>query len=130
MAMTGMRSVTTKIGLVGETPPEAVVSQAAPRLLGRVPPAKRPVAVELLHWTYGAAAGAPFGALPTRVRAHSWSGPAYGLLTWLAFDAAIAPALGLAQAKEGRLLERAALAADHVLYGVLVAGSSPPRQRS
>ena len=93
MAMTGMRSVTTKIGLVGETPPEAVVTQAAPRLLGRVPPGTRPVALELLHWTYGAAAGAAFGALPARVRRHSWWGRLYGLLTWLAFEAGIAPTL-------------------------------------
>ena len=129
MAMTGMRSVTTKLGLVDETPPEAIVIEAAPRLLGRVPPGTRPVALELLHWTYGAAAGAAFGGLPARVRARSWSGPVYGLVTWLAFEAGIAPALGLARTKERRPLERAALAADHVLYGAIVAGSSAPTQR-
>jgi hypothetical protein len=37
----------------------------------------------------------------------------------LGFELAIAPALGLRQAKRLHLVDRLALAADHLLYGLL-----------
>jgi hypothetical protein len=46
----------------------------------------------------------------------------YGVLVWALFEAGIAPALGLAQAGQARIAERLAFLADHVLYGVVVAG--------
>jgi hypothetical protein len=46
----------------------------------------------------------------------------YGLVVWLGFELGIAPALGLNQAKRVRLVDRAALAADHVLYGLVLSG--------
>jgi hypothetical protein len=39
---------------------------------------------------------------------------------WLGFEAGIAPALGLSQAKRPRPIERAAFAADHLLYGYVL----------
>jgi hypothetical protein len=75
---------------------------------------------ELFHWTYGAGGGAAFAALPQQVRAKAWAGPAYGLAIWLGFETAIAPLLGLKQARELRLRERSALAADHLLYGFVL----------
>jgi hypothetical protein len=39
---------------------------------------------------------------------------------WIGFEAGIAPALGLTQARELRLVERLALAADHLLYGLIL----------
>jgi uncharacterized membrane protein YagU involved in acid resistance len=128
MAMSGMRNVTSSAGLVAQTPPEAVVEQRAPQLLTQIPDGLRQGAVELLHWSFGAVGGAVYGMLPAAVRRRPWAGPAYGLLFWVLFEAGIAPALGLAQAKQTRPTERVAFLADHVLYGVVVASSWPHDQ--
>ena len=120
MAMSGMRTVTTRFGLVEETPPRAILRQRAPWLLRPIPRKRRQGAIELFHWAYGAGGGAVFGALPEEVRRRPWAGPVYGLLVWLGFEAGIAPALGLRQAKEPRVIERIAFAADHLLYGFVL----------
>ncbi len=128
MAMTGMRQVTTGLGLVDQTPPEAILQQSAPTLLVRLPTVayfvarRQRVAIELAHWFYGALGGVAFGSLPEAFLRRPWAGPAYGLLTWLAFEASLAPILGLEQARKVRIAERAAFAGDHLLYGVLLAG--------
>jgi hypothetical protein len=44
----------------------------------------------------------------------------YGLVVWLGFELGIAPVLGLSQAKRVRLVDRLALAGDHLLYGVVL----------
>jgi hypothetical protein len=120
MAMTGMRAFTVHIGLVQETPPKAIVRQRAKGLIRKVPRENRRAAIELMHWTYGAGGGAVFGALPDEVRRRAWAGPIYGLLVWLGFELALAPALGLKQAQRIRPLERVGLAADHLLYGFVL----------
>jgi uncharacterized membrane protein YagU involved in acid resistance len=116
--MSGMRTVTVNLGLVEQPPPKAIVDKWG--LLRRVPKNKRRAAIELLHWSYGAQGGAAFGLLPEHVRRRAWAGPAYGLVLWLAFEAVIAPALGLKHAKQPRPVERLALAADHALYGFVL----------
>lgn len=122
-AMTGMRQVTTGLGLIRRTPPEAIVESlgedTAPGLMARVPEGRRQAATELLHWAYGAAGGVAFAALPSALRRRPWCGPAYGLAVWAAFEAAIAPAIGL---KEGERApaERVFLAVDHMLYGAIL----------
>ncbi len=128
MAMTGMRQVTTGLGLVDQTPPDAIFKQRAsgplvgmPRLAYFV--ARREVAViELAHWAYGAAGGGAFAMLPRSMLQNAWVGPGYGLLTWVMFELSIAPLLGLDQAKRVRALERLLFAADHLLYGMVLAG--------
>jgi hypothetical protein len=120
MAMSGMRTVTTRFGLVDESPPTAIFRQRAPGLLRRVPRKRRQGVVELAHWTYGAGGGAAFGMLPEPIRRAPWAGPLYGLAVWLGFEAGIAPALGLRQAKRPRVVERLAFAADHLLYGFVL----------
>jgi hypothetical protein len=123
MAMTGMRVLTTELGLVKQTPPQAVSRQRAhgARAVLRLAPRKqRRGLVEAAHWAFGAGGGAVFGALPRTVRRRPWAGPAYGLLVWLGFELGIAPALGLSQAKRVRLVDRLALAADHLLYGLVL----------
>jgi hypothetical protein len=119
MAMSGMRTFTTDVGLVEEAPPRAILRQ---RLVGFIrPPRKRnPAPLELAHWGYGAVGGAVFGLLPDEVQQRPWAGPAYGLVVWLGFELGIAPALGLKQAHQARPVERAALAADHLLYGFVL----------
>lgn len=128
MAMTGMRAFTKDAGLVGQTPPEAVFRQKAHGLLRRAPKHKRG-AIELAHWAYGAAGGAAFAALPDTIHRRRWAGPVYGFAVWVGFELAIAPLLGLSQAKQLRAGERLALAVDHVLYGfVLSEMRARPRQ--
>jgi hypothetical protein len=120
MAMSGMRVFTVNLGLVEEAPPRAIIRQRARRLLKLVPPERRPAAIELAHWCYGAAGGAAYGALPANIRRAVWSGPVYGLLTWAGFEAVLAPLLGLEQAKKPRPLDRLSLAGDHLLYGFVL----------
>jgi hypothetical protein len=126
MAMTGMRVLTTELGLVEQTPPQAVGRQrarGARALLRRAPRKQRRGLIEAAHWAFGAGGGAAFGALPGTMRRRPWAGPVYGLVVWLGFELGIAPVLGLSQAKRVRLVDRLALAADHLLYGLVLSGS-------
>ena len=120
MAMTGVRAFTQDVGLVKQTPPEAILKQRVAGLFRRVPRGRRRATVELIHWGYGAGGGAAFGILPDAVRRRAWAGPVYGLGVWLGFEMGIAPVLGLKQAKRLRVQERVALAADHLLYGLVL----------
>ena len=120
MAMTGMRAFTVDFGLVEEPPPRAIIRQRLGFLLERVPKRRRRGAIELFHWAYGGAGGAAFAALPEKIRLQPWAGPAYGLGVWLSFELALAPGLGLEQAKRVRAIERVALAVDHLLYGFVL----------
>lgn len=128
MAMTGMRVVTTELGLLEQTPPQAIArqrSRGVRRLLRRAPTKQRLGLIETAHWAFGAGGGAMFGALPRAVRRRPWAGPVYGLVVWLGFELGIAPALGLSQAKRVRPVDRLALAADHVLYGLVLSATRP-----
>jgi hypothetical protein len=83
MAMTGMRVITTELGLVEQTPPQALSVQRARgvrALLRRAPRKQRRGLVEAAHWAFGAGGGAAFGATPRAMRRHPWAGPAYGLM--------------------------------------------------
>jgi hypothetical protein len=121
MAMTGMRVFTVDMGIVKQTPPDAIAKQKARGFLRRVPRRRRRAAVELAHWGYGGVGGAMFALLPEPVRRRPWMGAAYGLGVWVGFEAGIAPLLGLRQAKGGDAPpERIALAIDHVLYGIVL----------
>ena len=119
-AMSGMRELTVGLGLVEEPPPRAIARQKSKGLFHLAPRRKRRVAVELMHWGYGAAAGAAFGLMPEGLRRRAWFGPVYGVALWLGFEAVQAPLLGLEQAKKPRPVERVALVADHLLYGYVL----------
>jgi hypothetical protein len=127
MAMTGMRVVTVGLGLLPKDPPEEIFEDALPHYLEPIPPEFRNEFIELAHWGYGAAGGAAFAVLPGGIRRHPWSGPAYGIAAWALFEAVLAPLLGLRKPPQRSLSERAAIIADHVLYGLVVAGR--PRKR-
>ncbi len=130
MTMSAARQVTTGLGLVDQTPPDAILKQRAFALLVRTPRlafflARRQVAVvELFHWAYGAGGGAAFSLLPRSLLEKRWAGVAYGLATWAVFELSIAPVLGLEQATKFRPVERLMFAMDHLLYGVILAGDS------
>ncbi|TQM37786.1 hypothetical protein FB388_5005 [Pseudonocardia cypriaca] len=128
MAMTGLRTVTAAVGRREQSPPEAIVEEKAPALVRRLPERTRGAVIEAAHWTYGTGGGLVFGLLPPEVRRHPAAGPAYGLAIWLAFELGIAPVLGVRHVRDRRVLWRALLALDHVLYGVVVAGQLAPER--
>jgi hypothetical protein len=121
MAMTGMRRMTTGLGLLERAPPERMAKEGVPGLLAAVPKDKRNEVIELAHWAYGAAAGAAFGAMPESVRRHQWAGPLYGLGIWFTFEFILRRLFRLSEPRR-KPHERLALAADHALYGTIVAG--------
>ncbi|MGH3663770.1 MAG: hypothetical protein ACRDT8_01810, partial [Micromonosporaceae bacterium] len=123
MAMTGMRRLTTSLGIVGKTPPEEILYTRAPEFLSRMRQPQRLAFLESVHWAYGALGGAVFGMLPGRARRMRLAGPVYGLLVWAGFEAGIAPALGLPRTSQPRPIERIALLSDHILYGLIVASA-------
>jgi uncharacterized membrane protein YagU involved in acid resistance len=131
MAMTGMRRVSTGLGLVEKTPPRALSEQAPllGRLLKRVPDERRGEAIEIGHWATGAAGGVAYGMLPERLRAWNWSGVAYGLGVWVFFETVVAPLLALEHTQHRTVVSRVFLAADHALYGIAV-GGTPWRLRA
>ena len=72
-------------------------------------------------------------AAPRGLRRRAFAGPVYGLFVWLGFELG-SPSLGLKHAKRPRPSWRAALAGDHVLYGLVLwrcasgRGSRPRRE--
>lgn len=110
MAMTGVRRVTTGLGLVPKPPPEEILDDAL-----------RDEAIELAHWGFGAACGAAFALVPARARTHPAGGPVYGLSVWAGFELVVAPVLGLRKPTQRTARERTAIMADHVLYGLVLA---------
>jgi hypothetical protein len=128
MAMTGMRTFTENIGVLEETPPDAVVGTHAPPSVRRLAEEHRTAITELSHWAYGALGGLMFSVLPPSLRRHPLSGPAYGLAIWLGFELGVGPLLGLEHSRSRRPASRAVLALDHILYGVLVAGRLAPER--
>ena len=120
MAMTGVRVFAKHAGLIREDPPQRLTRKKANRR-------SRTVA-ELVHWGMGGAFGAAFGMLPERLRMKPWSGPVYGVVVWIGFDAVAAPMLGLERNwPKGR--ERAVFIADHALYGLVLSElRSRPRE--
>ena len=124
MAMTGMRRVTTDLGLVQKPPPERIATEGVPGLFRRVAPEHRETAIELFHWSVGAVGGIGFGILPAALRRRRWAGPAYGLAILGFFEAAIAPQLGVARQGSDTFTARLALAGDHVLYGIVLSAEN------
>lgn len=126
MAMTGVRAVTGGLGIVKQTPPQAMIRHAAPRLLKRAPRRHLDEAIELAHWGYGTVGGMAYGALPGRWRRPPWSALAYGLVLWAGFEAVLAPTFDLNRRRGSNLTsERAALALDHLLYGLVLSEIRP-----
>jgi hypothetical protein len=120
MAMTGVRTFASHAGLIREDPPR--------RLLRKKTGRRSRTQAELVHWGMGAAFGAVYGMLPEDIRNRAWSGPLYGLLAWVGFDAVAAPLLGLERNwPKGR--ERAVFVADHVIFGLVLSElRSRPRE--
>jgi hypothetical protein len=129
LSMTGARTLAAELRLLETgTPPERVAEDGLPRLLRSVPRERRPVVIDVLHLGYGAAGGAAFSLLPARWRRRWISGPAFGLVLWLGYITGIAPVFELRVERRRDLREWIVLAADHVLYGLIISRlGSPPR---
>lgn len=121
MSMSGMRALTTRLGLVDETPPEMITDEHAPGPVQRLPQERRDALIVLAHWVYGGIGGAGFGMLPERVRLQPWAGPVFGTVLWLGFEFALVPMLDLRFRNPKSVRQRLALAADHLLYGAVLA---------
>ena len=126
MAMTGVRRVTTDLGLVRKPPPEQIATEGVPRLFAHIAPENHQTAIELFHWGVGAAGGIGFGILPAALRRRRWVGAAYGLAILGVFETVVAPWLGIGK-RDRDVSERLALAADHVLYGIVLVDGSERR---
>ena len=121
MSMTGYRTLAAEFGLLDQgTPPERMADEAIPKLMAAVPEPVRPAVVDLLHLGYGALGGAVYTAVPQRWRRHWASGPVYGMALWLGYNAGIVPLLRLHPDRRRRPHEVAMLAADHLLYGLVI----------
>jgi hypothetical protein len=120
MAMTGMRQLTSSLGLVRETPPESLMRRRGRGLLRKVPRGRRTTATLALHWATGAVGGLLFGLIPDEIRRARWAGPVWGLVLLEGYQRTVAPALGLPQSKDPEPLERLALVGDHLLYGFVL----------
>lgn len=119
MAMSGLREFTRHVEFLEEPPPESILrEQVLSRFTGAKEDEQR-AGAELLHWSYGAAGGAVFAALPEEVRKAPVAGPAYGIVVWLGFELVVGPALGL-DSERKRLRNRVALIVDHLLYGFVL----------
>lgn len=123
MAMTGMRRVTTDLGLVRKPPPERIATEGVPSLFAQIPPEHYETAIELFHWGVGAVGGIGFGILPAALRRQRWAGAAYGLAILGVFETVIAPRLGIGPTERG-VTEKLALAGDHLLYGIVLVDES------
>jgi hypothetical protein len=121
LSMTGARTLASELCLLETgTPPESVVDEGLPRLVRSIPRERRPAVIDVLHLGYGAAGGAAFSLLPPRWRRHWISGPAFGLVLWLGYITSIAPVLGLRIERRRDVREWIVLAADHMLYGLVI----------
>jgi hypothetical protein len=127
MAMTGMRRVTTGLGLE-QPPPEEMAEHAAgvSKLFDLVPAERRDEAIEVTHWAFGGVAGALYGSLVPEGTRTRWAGPVYGLAIWALFEAGLRPLLGVRNARR-TTLTRVFVAADHALYGAIVGNTWPHR---
>ncbi|MEP9382856.1 hypothetical protein [Nocardioides sp. KR10-350] len=127
MMMSALREVTLSLGLLRESPPDTMVREGTPASVEEVGDGTRSAVTELAHWAYGAGGGAAYALLPDALKVRGVSGPAYGLGVWLGFELLLAPLLGVRH-PQGKVVGRAMLALDHVVYGVVVAGRFPPNR--
>jgi uncharacterized membrane protein YagU involved in acid resistance len=120
MAMTGLRVFALHAGVIREEPPSRLTRKQGHGLMKRVRREQRRAMVELVHWALGAVFGIVFALLPEGIRRKQWSGPVYGILVWLGFDAVVAPTFGLTERSWPKGRERLVFVLDHLLFGLVL----------
>ena len=104
--------------VVGQTPPPvALVQQVTGHEL---PDEKREKATQLIHWGFGAAAGAVYGAaVELEPSLGAWKGAAFGITLNKMTHETVLPRLGLARPKnEQPTQERISEWVSHAVYGI------------
>jgi putative membrane protein len=102
----------------GQTPPPVILAQ---QVAGHpLPPGQKQAAMHGIHWGFGAAAGAVYGALveiePTL---GVWRGAAFGLTLNKLTHESVLPRMGLARPKEEQpTQERISEWVTHAVYGI------------
>jgi hypothetical protein len=122
VALTGLRQVWSKMGLVFETAPMQVVDRVEEvGLRGDLSPASRRLLIVLAHFAYGAGTGAAFGLLrrergkPTEEAA---VGSALGVLAWGAGWSSWLPLTGVHKAPWTQKTPKVLLpVVDHAVFG-------------
>ena len=104
----------------GQNANELVAQSIGERVTGRpLTPDERRVGAQLMHYAFGTAMGALYGASRARARDMSLSsGIAFGLALWAIADELAMPILGLSRPTTERPLEmHLQAAAAHIVYG-------------
>jgi putative membrane protein len=102
----------------GQTPPPVVlVEQVAGHPL---PPSQQQIAMRTIHWGFGAAAGAIYGALvEVEPSLAAWRGAAFGLALNRLTHESILPRMGLSAPKDAQpAQERISEWVTHAVYGI------------
>lgn len=103
-----------------EPPPQKVADAVAVGTTGREVPAEyKPSAGSLVHYAFGGALGAIYGAAAARTPdVTSWAGLPFGATVWLIADEMGVPLSGLSKAPtEHPLSSHASALATHLVYG-------------
>lgn len=102
----------------GQTPPPVVLAE---QVAGhRLPSDQKHAAMHAIHWGFGAAAGAAYGALAEIEPAvGAWKGAAFGLTLNRLTHETILPRMGLSERKEEQpTQERISEWVSHAVYGI------------
>jgi len=102
----------------GQTPPPVVLAE---QVAGRpLPHAQKQAAMQSIHWGFGAAAGAIYGALvEVEPSLGAWKGAAFGLTLNRLTHESILPRMGLSEPKEAQpTQERISEWVTHAVYGI------------
>jgi len=113
------KAVTDRIG----GPPTVKAAEKAAAAVGTtIPPRRRTLSGEVVHYGFGTFWGAVFGALASRWRPlPPGAGAALGVLLWLSMDEGALPALGLTgKPTEYPRESHFRGLASHLLYGVVL----------
>jgi uncharacterized membrane protein YagU involved in acid resistance len=113
---------------MGGMPPEKITARLLNRAGVRRSAAQQDAIATVLHFGFGAAAGAGFGVVaPRRVTIRVPAGMAYGAAIWGLSYLGWVPALGvMAPAQRDRVDRQATMLAGHLIFGAtlgLLAGS-------
>jgi putative membrane protein len=102
----------------GQTPPPVMLAE---QVAGRtLPSAQKQAAMQGIHWGFGAAAGAAYGALAEiEPSVGAWKGAAFGLTLNKLTHETILPRMGLSAPKDQQpTQERISEWVTHAVYGI------------
>jgi putative membrane protein len=102
----------------GQTPAPVILAE---QVAGhRLPPSQQQAAMHSMHWGFGAAAGAIYGALvEVEPSLGAWKGAAFGLTLNKLTHESILPRMGLSAPKEAQpTQERISEWVTHAVYGI------------